>query len=113
LRSIYILNGVKVEGIDQDQDTGLRMPNKWHMCKEGQAGNKKYNAAAYLCFLKNLASLQPAADRAASILPLVVSRGRSYGFLWACSIIKKNVRKGDPTPASIASKRSKTPYGVC
>jgi hypothetical protein len=23
------------------QDTRIRMPNKWHICKEGQAGNKK------------------------------------------------------------------------
>jgi hypothetical protein len=25
---------------DQDQDTRFRTPNKWHICKEGQAGNK-------------------------------------------------------------------------
>jgi hypothetical protein len=62
------------------------------MCKEGQAGNKKDNAAACLCFLNYLAFLRPAADRAVSILPLVVSPGRSYGFPWAGSIIQKNVR---------------------
>jgi hypothetical protein len=72
------------------------MPNKWHMCKEGQAFNKKDNR---LCFLNYLAFLRPAADRAVSILPWVVSPGRSYGFLWAGSIIKRNVRKGYPTPA--------------
>jgi hypothetical protein len=44
---------------------------------------KKDNAAACLCFLNYLAFLRPAADRAVSILPWVVSRGRSYGFLWA------------------------------
>jgi hypothetical protein len=52
-----------------------------------------------LCFLNYLAFLRPAADRAVSILPWVVSRSRSYGFLWACSIIQKNVRKDNPTPA--------------
>jgi hypothetical protein len=30
----------KVELIVQVQDTRLRMPNKWHICKEGQEGNK-------------------------------------------------------------------------
>jgi hypothetical protein len=38
--------------------------------------------------------------RAVSILlPWVVSRSRSYGFLWAGSIIQKHVRKDNPTPA--------------
>jgi hypothetical protein len=59
---------------------------------------QKDNAAACLCFLNYLALLRPAADRAVSVLPCVVSRGRSYGFLWADSI-GKNVRKDDPTPA--------------
>jgi hypothetical protein len=46
------------------------MPNKWHICKEGQAGNnKKDNDAARLCFLNYLSFLQPAVDRAVSILP--------------------------------------------
>jgi hypothetical protein len=49
--------------------------------------------------LNYLAFLQPAADRAVSILPWAVSPGRSYGFLWAGSIIQKNVRNGNPTPA--------------
>jgi hypothetical protein len=75
------------------------MPNKRHICKEGRAGNKKNNAAACLCFLNYLAFLRPAADRAVSILPWVVSRGRSYGFLWAGSIIQKHVRKDNPISA--------------
>jgi hypothetical protein len=63
------------------------MQSKWRICKEGQAGNnKKDNAAACLCFLNYLAFLWPEADQAISILPWVVSRGRSYGFLWACKI---------------------------
>jgi hypothetical protein len=40
------------------------MPSKWRICKEGRAGNKKDNAAAFLCFLNYLALLRPAADRA-------------------------------------------------
>jgi hypothetical protein len=72
------------------------MPNKWHICKEGQAGNTKDNC---LCFLNYLAFLQPAADGAVSILPWIVSPGRSYEFLSAGSIIQKNVRRENPTPA--------------
>jgi hypothetical protein len=34
------------------------MPNKWHICKEGQAGNKKDNAANRLRFLKYLAMVR-------------------------------------------------------
>jgi hypothetical protein len=34
---------------DQDQDTRLRMPNKWHMCKEGKAGNKKKTTPRLAC----------------------------------------------------------------
>jgi hypothetical protein len=54
----------------QDQDTRLRMPNKWHICKKGGAkqATKKDNAAASFCFLNYLAFLRPAADRAVSIL---------------------------------------------
>jgi hypothetical protein len=52
-----------------------------------------------LCFLNYLAFLLPAADRAAFILPWVVSPGCSYGFLWAVRLFKKKVRKDDPTPA--------------
>jgi hypothetical protein len=60
---------------------------------------KKEKAAACLCFLNYLAFLQPAANRAVSILPRVVSRDRSYGFLWANSNIQKNVRMSNPTLA--------------
>jgi hypothetical protein len=42
-----------------------------------------------LVFSELLAFLRPAADRAVSILPWVVSPGRSYGFLWADSIIQQ------------------------
>jgi hypothetical protein len=57
--------------------------------KRAEQATKKDNAAACLCFLKNLAFLRPAADRADSILSWVVSPGRSYGFLWAGSMKAK------------------------
>jgi hypothetical protein len=67
--------------------------------KRAKQATNKDNAAACLCFLNYLATLQPAADRAVCILPWVVSRGRSYGLFWAGSRTKKKVRKNDPTPA--------------
>jgi hypothetical protein len=102
----------------QVQDTWLRMPNKWHIFKESQTGNNKkdttrHNAAACLCFLNYLAFLRPAADRADPIIPWVVSRGRSYGFLWAGSIIQKKKEEGQSSSGLFASKRSKTLHGAC
>jgi hypothetical protein len=44
--------------------------------KRAKHATKKDSAAACLCFLNYLAFLRPAADRALSILPWVVSRGR-------------------------------------
>jgi hypothetical protein len=90
------------------------MPNKWYMFKEGQAGNKIDNTAACLCSLNYLASFWLAADRAVSILPWVVSRGRSYGFLWAGSIIQNNVRKDNLTPAywPVSDRRRLTAHEV-
>jgi hypothetical protein len=68
---------------ESSQVASLRMLNKWYVFNEGQAGNRNNNAAACLCFLNYLAFLRPIADRAVSILPSVVSRGRSYELLWA------------------------------
>jgi hypothetical protein len=67
--------------------------------QRGPSRQQKDNAAAGLCFRNYLAFLRPAADRAVPILPWVVSRGRSYRYLWADSVIKIYVRKEDPTPA--------------
>jgi hypothetical protein len=96
----------KTSGLSSDtaeykssQVTRLRMPNKWHICKDGQAGNKKRQRRGLLVFSELPSLPSPAADRAVSILTWVVSRGRSYGLLWADSIIQKNVRKDDATPA--------------
>jgi hypothetical protein len=66
-----------------------------------------------LCFLNYLAFLRPVADRAVSILPWVVSPGRSYGFLWAGSIIQKKCEKGRSNSGLFASKRSKMSHGAC
>jgi hypothetical protein len=62
--------------------------------KRAKQATKKDNAAACLCFLNYLAFLRPAADRAVSILPWVVSPGRSYGFLWAGSIFQEKCEEG-------------------
>jgi hydroxyethylthiazole kinase-like sugar kinase family protein len=55
--------------------------------KRASAGHKNNSAAACSCFLTYQAALQPAANRTDSMLSWVVSRDRSYGFLWADSII--------------------------
>jgi hypothetical protein len=73
---------------------------------------KKYNAVACLCFLNYLALLRPAADRTISIFPWVVSRGRSYGFLWAVRLFKK-CEEGQSYSGLFASNRSKTSHGAC
>jgi hypothetical protein len=44
---------------DKDQDTTLRMPNKWRICKERQAGNKKRQ----LLVFSELPSLSSAGSR--------------------------------------------------
>jgi hypothetical protein len=86
------------QAILKSQVTSLRMPSKWQ--------HQKDNAAACLCFLIYLTFLRPAADRAVSILPWVVSRGRSHGFLWADSIFCK-CDEGRSNSGLFASKRSK------
>jgi hypothetical protein len=75
------------------------MPSKWRICKEGHGSNKESQRRGLLVFSELPASLRPLADQAVSILSWVLSRGRSYGFLWADSFIQKNVRKDNPTPA--------------
>jgi hypothetical protein len=96
----FTLQQVQYCNVHQDQDTSLRMPNKWRgaYAKRAKQATKKDNATACSCFLNYLAFLRPAADRAVSLLPWFVSRGRSYGFLWAGSFIQNNERKNDPTP---------------
>jgi hypothetical protein len=78
--------------------------------KRAKQATKKGNC---LCFLNYLVFLRPAADRAVSILPWVVSPGRSYGFLWAGSIIQKHVRKDNPTPAYSPVSDRRHSHGAC
>jgi hypothetical protein len=47
---------------DQDQNTGFRMPNKWHICKEGQEGNKNRQRRGLLVF-SEVPSLSSAGSR--------------------------------------------------
>jgi hypothetical protein len=57
--------------------------------KKAKHRKEKDETTVCLRFLNYLASfLWPSADRAVSILPWVVSRGRSYGCLWADLIIR-------------------------
>jgi hypothetical protein len=65
------------------------MPNKWHMCKEGQEGNKKDNAAVCLYYLNSLAFLRTAADRVVSILPWVEAEVAHTGFTGLVRLFKK------------------------
>jgi hypothetical protein len=69
--------------------TGSECQTNGIYAKRAKQATKIDNAAACLCFLNYLAFLRPAADRAVYILSWVVSRSRSYGFLWAGSIIQK------------------------
>jgi hypothetical protein len=80
--------------------------------KRAKQATKIDNAAACLSSLNYLAFLRPAADRAVSILPWVVRRGRSYGFLWAGSVIQ-NCEEGQSNSGLFASKRLKTSHGAC
>jgi hypothetical protein len=45
--------------VKPSQDTDFRMPNKWHECKEGQAGNNKGQCHGLLIFLSYLDFLRP------------------------------------------------------
>jgi hypothetical protein len=69
----------------------LRMQNKWRVCKEGQAQVTKNDiATAAVVLWATWPFLRQAANWTDSELPLVVSRGHSYGFLWADSTTAQN-----------------------
>jgi hypothetical protein len=80
---------VMIEVKSQVKLLGSECQTSGTYAKRAKQATKKDNVAACLCFQNYLAFFRPAADRAVSILPWVVSRGRSYGFLWADSIIQK------------------------
>jgi hypothetical protein len=80
----------------QVQDTRLRMPNKWHIGKEGQAGNKTRK----LLVFSELPSLPSAGSRPGCFHTSLGCEPRSLiRVSLGCSIIQKNVRKDNPTPA--------------
>jgi hypothetical protein len=84
-------------------------------CKEQLQSQKQVATTKkdnFWCFLNYLSFLRPAADRAVSILSLAVSRGRSYGFLWAVRLFKK-CEEGQSNSGLFASKRLKAPHGAC
>jgi hypothetical protein len=81
----------------QDQETRLRMPNKWHICKEGQAGNK---SRQWLVF-SELPRLPSAGSRPGCFHTSLACKPRSLirvSLGWIDNS-KKNVRKDNPTPA--------------
>jgi hypothetical protein len=53
--------------------------------QRGPSRQQKKTTLRLAVFLNYLAFLQPAANRAVSVLPRIVSQGRSYGFL--CGLI--------------------------
>jgi hypothetical protein len=84
---------------DQDQGTRLRMPNKWHIFKEGQAGNKKRQRCGLPVF-SELPSLPSAGSRPGCFH---ISLGCEPRSLIRISLgwfdYLKYVRKDNPTPA--------------
>jgi hypothetical protein len=69
---------------EASQETGFikyRRNGGMHAKRASAENNNNDNAAACLCFPNNLVFLRPEADRTDSVLPWVVSRGRSSGFL--------------------------------
>jgi hypothetical protein len=75
------------------------MPNKWHMCRKGQAGKKNRPCRGLLVF-SELPSHFSAGSRSGCLHSSLSREPKSLIRLsLGCSIIQKNVRKGDPTPA--------------
>jgi hypothetical protein len=93
----------------QDQDTRLRMPIKWHICKEGQAGNKKRQLVVF----SKLPSLPSAGSRSSCFHTSLGCEPRSLiQVSLGCSIIQKKCEEGQSNSGLFASKRSKTPNGA-
>jgi hypothetical protein len=78
------------------QDTRLRMPIKWHICKEGQAGNKKRQLLVFF----ELPSLPSAGSRPGCFHNSLGCEPRSLirvSLGWFD--YSKKLRKDNPTPA--------------
>jgi hypothetical protein len=75
------------------------MPNKWRVCKDGQAGNKKRQRRGLLV-LSEPPRLPSAGRRPDCFHTFLGCKPRSFiRLFWAGSIIQKNVRKDSLTPA--------------
>jgi recombinational DNA repair protein (RecF pathway) len=83
------------------------MPSGVYAKGAKQATTKTTPRLVLLHFLNYLAFLRPAADQINSVLPWVVSRGRSYGFLWIYSIIQQ-CEEGQSNSSLFSSKLPKT-----
>jgi hypothetical protein len=66
---------------NSSQITSLRMANKWYVCIEGHRRQQKDNAVPCLCFLTYRAYFRSVAVWTDSVLPWILSRGRSYWSL--------------------------------
>jgi hypothetical protein len=72
------------------------MLNKWHICKEGKAGNNKRQ----LLVFTELPSIPSAGSRPGCFHTSLGCEPRSLMRVsLGCSILQKNVRKDNPTPA--------------
>jgi hypothetical protein len=96
LIALEIPRYLMISTIQEFQDTRLRMPNKWHVCREGQAGNKKRQSLVF----SELPGLPSAGSRPGCFHTSLGCEPRSLiRVSLGCSIIQKNVRKDNPTPA--------------
>jgi hypothetical protein len=87
------------------------MPNKWHICKEGQAGNKNRQRRGLLMIFE-LPSLPSAGSRPGCFHTFLGCKPRSIirvSLGWF-DYSKKRVRKDNPTPAysSVSDRRRLT-----
>jgi hypothetical protein len=93
--------------VKSSQVTSLQMPNKWHKCKEGQAGNRTKTAPQLAC-VSELPSLPSASSRSGCFRASLGCEPRPLTrvSLGQFDYFKKKVRKNDPTPAySLVSDR--------
>jgi hypothetical protein len=104
-----ILNRHYSEGIADNQLLGSDCNNSGMNAQRTTTGNRKCNAANRLSFQTYPAFLRSAADRTDPVLPWVVSRGRSYGFLWAESTLRLSEEERSNFNL-LASKKFKCPH---
>jgi hypothetical protein len=92
--------GLRKLRIYQDKDTSLRMPNKWHIFKDGKAGNKKMQ----LLVFNELPSLPSAGSRPGCSHTSLGCEPRSLIRVYLGWFdYSKNVRKDNPTTSAYSS----------